>query len=80
MRVRDRIKCMRNFANEMKTKRDEIVKLLMWEIGKNLKDSEKEFDRTVDYIFDTIEAYKNIDRDSSKFQKDSGIYLSLIHI
>jgi glyceraldehyde-3-phosphate dehydrogenase (NADP+) len=74
MRVRDRIKCMRNFANEMKTKRDEIVKLLMWEIGKNLKDSEKEFDRTVDYIFDTIEAYKNIDRDSSKFQKDSGIY------
>ena len=74
MRVRDRIKCMRNFANEMKTKRDDIVKLLMWEIGKNLIDSEKEFDRTVNYIFDTIEAYKNIDRDSSKFQKDSGIY------
>ena len=74
MRVSDRIKCMRNFANEMKTKRDDIVKLLMWEIGKNLIDSEKEFDRTVNYIFDTIEAYKNIDRDSSKFQKDSGIY------
>lgn len=74
MKVRDRIKHMRNFANEMKTKRDEIVKLLMWEIGKNLADSEKEFDRTVDYIFDTIEAYKIIDRDSAKFEKNSNIY------
>ncbi|MDG1218986.1 MAG: NADP-dependent glyceraldehyde-3-phosphate dehydrogenase [Flavobacteriaceae bacterium] len=74
MKVRDRIKHMRNFANEMKTKRDEIVKLLMWEIGKNLADSEKEFDRTVDYIFDTIEAYKIIDRDSAKFEKNSSIY------
>ncbi|GIS27865.1 MAG: hypothetical protein CM15mP129_00620 [Chloroflexota bacterium] len=25
--------------------------------------------RTVDYIYDTIEAYKQIDRDSAKFQK-----------
>ena len=74
MKVRDRIKCMRNFADQMKSKREEIVKLLMWEIGKNLNDSQKEFDRTVDYIYDTIEAYKNIDRDSSKFEKHSGIY------
>ena len=74
MKVRDRIKCMRNFADQMKSKREEIVKLLMWEIGKNLNDSQKEFDRTVDYIYDTIEAYKTIDRDSSKFEKHSGIY------
>merc|ERR1711965_820645 len=46
----------------------------MWEIGKNLADSEKEFDRTVDYIFDTIDAYKSIDRDSAKFEKNSGIH------
>ena len=45
----------------------------MWEIGKNHTDSQKEFDRTVDYIYDTIEAYKKIDRDSAKFQKHSGI-------
>tara|TARA_B110000090_G_scaffold84023_1_gene95590 strand:- start:1737 stop:3026 length:1290 start_codon:yes stop_codon:yes gene_type:complete len=58
----------------MKTKRDEIVKLLMWEIGKTLPDSEKEFDRTVDYIYDTIEDYKQMDRDSAKFEKNSGVH------
>ena len=73
MKVLDRIKAMENFVAEMKTKRDIIVNLLMWEIGKNFNDSKKEFDRTVDYIYDTIEAYKQIDRDSAKFQKNSGI-------
>lgn len=74
MKVIDRIACMEKFVEQMKTKREEVVKLLMWEIGKNLGDSEKEFDRTVDYIYDTIEAYKQIDRDSAKFEKNSGVY------
>ena len=74
MKVQDRIKCMEIFVEMMKTKRDEVVKLLMWEIGKNLPDSEKEFDRTVDYIYDTIEAYKQIDRDAAKFEKNDGVY------
>lgn len=74
MKVIDRIACMEKFVEQMKTKREEVVKLLMWEIGKNLPDSEKEFDRTVDYIYDTIEAYKQIDRDSAKFEKNSGVY------
>ncbi len=74
MKVADRIACMEVFVEQMKTKREEVVKLLMWEIGKNLPDSEKEFDRTVDYIYDTIEAYKQIDRDSAKFEKNSGVY------
>lgn len=74
MKVADRIACMETFVEQMKTKRDVIVKFLMWEIGKNLPDSEKEFDRTVDYIYDTIEAYKQIDRDSAKFEKNSGVY------
>lgn len=74
MKVADRIACMEVFVEQMKTKREEVVKLLMWEIGKNLPDSEKEFDRTVDYIYDTIEAYKQIDRDSAKFEKNAGVY------
>ncbi|NEV93153.1 NADP-dependent glyceraldehyde-3-phosphate dehydrogenase [Psychroflexus sp. YR1-1] len=73
MRVKDRIFCMTSFVEIMKTKRDEVVKLLMWEIGKTLADSEKEFDRTVDYIYDTIEDYKQLDRDSSRFKKVDGI-------
>lgn len=77
MKVIDRIACMEKFVKLMKTKREEVVKLLMWEIGKNLPDSEKEFDRTVDYIFDTIEAYKQIDRDSAKFEKSEGVYAQI---
>lgn len=74
MKVKDRIDCMEKFVTQMKTKRDEIVKLLMWEIGKTLPDSEKEFDRTVDYIYDTIEEYKQLDRDNAKFEKNDGVY------
>ena len=73
MKVIDRIACMEKFVEQMKTKRDEVVKYLMWEIGKNLSDSQKEFDRTVEYIYDTIKDYKQIDRDSAKFHKHSGV-------
>lgn len=74
MKVKDRISCMETFVEQMKTKREEVVKYLMWEIGKNLSDSQKEFDRTVDYIYDTIEEYKEIDRSSAKFEKHSGVH------
>ena len=73
MKVVDRIKCMENFASQMKGTRDEVVKLLMWEIGKSLGDSEKEFDRTVEYIYDTIEHYKQLDRNSARFTKSQGV-------
>ncbi|RPD99022.1 NADP-dependent glyceraldehyde-3-phosphate dehydrogenase [Aureibaculum marinum] len=74
MRVEKRIACLEKFVDLMKTKRDEVVKLLMWEIGKSLEDSQKEFDRTIDYIYDTIEEYKELDRDSAKFTNQDGIY------
>ena len=74
MRVKERIDCMEIFVKKMQTKREEIVKLLMWEIGKSLPDSQKEFDRTVEYINDTIEDYKQLDRDAAKFEKNDGVY------
>lgn len=74
MKVMDRIACMEKFVAQMKTKREEIVRLLMWEIGKNLPDSQKEFDRTVEYIYDTIEDYKQLDRDSARFKEHGGVY------
>lgn len=73
MKVADRIKCMEKFVAQMKTTRTEVVKLLMWEIGKSLGDSEKEFDRTVEYIYDTIENYKELDRTSAHFKKSQGV-------
>ncbi|MFT7336451.1 MAG: glyceraldehyde-3-phosphate dehydrogenase (NADP+), partial [Porticoccaceae bacterium] len=73
MKVVDRIKCMENFVTQMKATRQEVVKLLMWEIGKSLGDSEKEFDRTVDYIYDTIESYKELNARSAHFSKVQGV-------
>ena len=74
MKVRDRIECMEKFVQQMESKRTEVVRLLMWEIGKSQPDSEKEFDRTVEYIYDTIEDYRQLDRNSAKFQKHDGVY------
>ena len=73
MTVENRIKHMYSFVARMKTKRKEIVSLLMWEIGKSLTDSEKEFDRTVKYIIDTIDELKKLDRESSRFIIEEGI-------
>lgn len=73
MKVIDRIKCMENFVAQMKLTRSEVVKFLMWEIGKSLGDSEKEFDRTVEYIYDTIEDYKQLDRNNARFTKSQGV-------
>nr|WP_315252635.1 NADP-dependent glyceraldehyde-3-phosphate dehydrogenase [uncultured Flavobacterium sp.] len=73
MKVVDRIKCMEKFVAQMKETRTEVVKLLMWEIGKTLGDSEKEFDRTVEYIQDTIESYKELNSRSAYFSKVQGI-------
>lgn len=73
MSVAQRIEHMQDFAYRMQEKRDEVVKLLMWEIGKSFKDSQKEFDRTVTYIEDTIDALKNLDRLSSRFEIAEGV-------
>ncbi len=73
MSVADRITCVENFTQKMIAKKDIVVKLIMWEIGKSYADSVKEFDRTVEYIYATIDALKDIDRDSSRFQIEQGI-------
>jgi glyceraldehyde-3-phosphate dehydrogenase (NADP+) len=73
MPVAVRIHHIRDFACRMKLKKNEIVKLLMWEIGKSYADSVKEFDRTVEYIEDTIDALKDLDRVSSRFQIEQSI-------
>jgi glyceraldehyde-3-phosphate dehydrogenase (NADP+) len=72
MSVTQRIEHIEKFLAAMRTKRAEVVKLLMWEIGKSLKDSEKEFDRTCDYLVDTIKALKDLDRNSAKLVEEQG--------
>jgi len=73
MSVEQRIRHLEDFAYRMKERREEVVRLLMWEICKSLPDAEKEFDRTVDYIRDTIMALKDLDRIDSRFTIQQGI-------
>lgn len=73
MGVADRISCVEHFTKKMINQKDIVVKLIMWEIGKSYTDSVKEFDRTVEYIYATIDALKDIDRDSSRFDIQQGI-------
>jgi glyceraldehyde-3-phosphate dehydrogenase (NADP+) len=73
MSVESRIGCVEKFTQRIIQKKEEVVKLLMWEIGKSHADSVKEFDRTVEYIYATIDALKDLDRQSSKFSIEQGI-------
>ncbi len=73
MAVGERIHHVQLFVTRMKERRDDVVRLLMWEIGKTLKDAEKEFDRTIAYIADTVDALKDLDRISSRFTIAEGI-------
>jgi len=73
MTVADRIQRVEQFTYKMIAQKDLVVKLIMWEIGKSYADSIKEFDRTVEYIHATIDALKDIDRESSRFEIEQGI-------
>jgi glyceraldehyde-3-phosphate dehydrogenase (NADP+) len=73
MSVGERIKSVQSFSAAMLKKRQEIVTLLQWEIGKSLQEAEREFDRTVTYIRETLEALKELDRAASRFVIQQGI-------
>ncbi|HLO97557.1 MAG TPA: aldehyde dehydrogenase family protein [Fimbriimonas sp.] len=72
MTVAARIEAVQHFVSRMKSVRNTVVELIMWEIGKNQPDAEKEFDRTVQYIEDTIDALKDLDRKGSGFSVEKG--------
>lgn len=67
MSVKQRIKQVEYFTSLMIARKKDIVNLIIWEIGKSTVDAEKEFDRTVDYIYETIKAVKRLNNNSSAF-------------
>ncbi|MBC7616255.1 MAG: NADP-dependent glyceraldehyde-3-phosphate dehydrogenase [Pedobacter sp.] len=73
MSVAKRIERVEKFTHEIIEKKQEVVKLIMWEIGKTYTDSTKEFDRTIEYIQATIDALKDLDRQSAGFTIEQGI-------
>ncbi len=68
----ERILAMSRFLDRMEAKRFEVARLLCWEIGKPWADALQEFDRTVAYGRDTLQALKELDRNSSRFALDGG--------
>ncbi|OLN27834.1 putative Glyceraldehyde-3-phosphate dehydrogenase [Desulfovibrio sp. DV] len=77
MSVARRIGHVEAFARRMVAVRDTVVRLMAWEICKPLPDCRAEFDRTVDYMLATVEALKDLDRASSRFVIESGIYAQI---
>lgn len=68
-----RVKAMEHFLELMVDKREEVSTMLMWEIAKNKSAAYKEFDRTVDYIRDTIEEYKELQRRGFRIASKDGV-------
>ncbi len=73
MAVGERIECLQKFTGGMHGRRDEIIRLLAWEVGKPLDEARREFDRAIACITESIDALKELDRASSRFIIQQGI-------
>jgi len=73
MSVGARVEAVLAFLAAMEKVREESVRLLMWEIAKTRADAEREFDRTVQYVRDTVESLKEMDRAAGRFSSGAGI-------
>jgi acyl-CoA reductase-like NAD-dependent aldehyde dehydrogenase len=60
MSLRQRVDAILHFLKELAPQRERIVATLMWEIGKNRKDAESEFDRTVSFVEQVNTSYKTM--------------------
>jgi glyceraldehyde-3-phosphate dehydrogenase (NADP+) len=69
-----RIAAMEEFVTLMAEKREEVVSLIMWEICKSRSDAEKEFDRTLDYIRESMEGLRKVDKESQTITEREGVY------
>ena len=67
--VRDRIAAVERYLVGLKAARNEIANIIMWEICKTKADSEKEVDRTIIYIQDTLQKLKELEDQQSSFSK-----------
>jgi glyceraldehyde-3-phosphate dehydrogenase (NADP+) len=73
MSLEGRISALYRVIDGLRLNRDEIINTLMWEICKNNDAATSEFDRTMDYIDNTIVALRESDRREGEFRTVSGI-------
>jgi glyceraldehyde-3-phosphate dehydrogenase (NADP+) len=77
MGVAERIRHVREFIPRLEACRDDVVRLMMWEICKPLKEARDEFERTVEDIRDTVEALDGLHRASARFVEEKGIFAQI---
>ncbi|MCW5941504.1 MAG: aldehyde dehydrogenase family protein [Fimbriimonadaceae bacterium] len=75
--VAKRIEAMEAFVERMVAVRETVVERMMWEIGKTQADSYGEFDRTVQYIRDTIHELKDMERASARFAVEKNAFAQI---
>ncbi|KNC79104.1 hypothetical protein SARC_08489 [Sphaeroforma arctica JP610] len=73
MKPAQRIECAMKFVEGMRSKREELISILMWEICKNSTDAAKEVDRTIDYIVDTVAELKKMENDTNPLMNVGGV-------
>ena len=68
-----RIACVEDFCRLMRACRAEVVRLMVWEICKSRAESEQEFDRTIEYIDDTLAELRRMLVEDERTQTLSGL-------
>ena len=68
-----RLEAMEKFLARFKELREEVSTMLMWEIAKNRQTAYKEFDRTAQYMEDTLTEYKRMHQEGSHVSAKDGI-------
>ena len=67
MSLTERIDHLETLVFRMIEEKERVVQLSRWEVGNSFQDSEKEFDRTMEVIDETLTALRNLDLISSRF-------------
>lgn len=73
MTMHQRIDAIEKIVSSLKEVREEIIKVLMWEICKSTEDAVAEFDRTMVFIDATIKALRSTDESTGGWNTVSGI-------
>ncbi len=70
--VEERIACVLDFVRRALPLREHVSRALMWEVGKPYADCLTEFDRTLQYIRDTVLTLRQLERDNGAAVSASG--------
>jgi acyl-CoA reductase-like NAD-dependent aldehyde dehydrogenase len=70
--VEERIQCTEEFLRRARPLREAVARELMWEVGKPWADCLTEFDRTAQYVEETIETLRRLERESGPAVGASG--------